>query len=107
METQETQVVPIGPAWLDGGDIVSVGNATASPTLTTAHLSVGGSGNTIDYGQWTYPITTSNWVYAHPPKIRLTLTEVQRLRKAAKKDEALKETLRKFTPHIEIEVDFP
>lgn len=38
--------------------------------------------------------------------IRLTMTEVERLRVAAKKDKALRETLEKFTDHIEVIVDF-
>jgi hypothetical protein len=39
--------------------------------------------------------------------IKLTLTEVEVLREAARKDKKVREVLRKFTPQIEIEVDFP
>lgn len=47
-----------------------------------------------------------NWPVYTSGKIRLTMTEVQKLRAAAKKDAALKAVLQKFTPHIEVEVDF-
>jgi hypothetical protein len=71
------------------------------------------SNPTVDVGfvgnnsaSW-YPYTTG-WVqtYTEPRKIRLKLSEVERLREAAREDEALKAVLQKFTGHIEIEVDF-
>ena len=67
--------------------------------------------NTADYTGWTYPIytpttTTTNWTYTHPSKIRLKLSEVERLRAVAKKDAGVRAILQKFSPLIEIEVDF-
>lgn len=41
-----------------------------------------------------------------PRPIRLKLSEVERLRVAAKGDDDLRAVLQKFAPHIEIEVDF-
>ena len=68
-----------------------------------------------DGNWWTVPTTTDwytlpyypSYTYTWPAKIRLTLSEVEHLRKLAKKDAALRETLEKFAPHIDIEVDFP
>jgi hypothetical protein len=54
---------------------------------------------TSPYPAWTYTVSTK-------VKIRLTLSEVDRLRKAAKDDEKLKAILSKFTPSIEVIVDF-
>ena len=39
-------------------------------------------------------------------KIRLTMSDVEKLREAAKADKALKKVLAKIGPHIEVEVDF-
>lgn len=52
------------------------------------------------YSYW-YPVYTS----VERP-IKLTLSEVERLRKAARADEKLKAILQKFTSQIEITVDF-
>jgi hypothetical protein len=54
-------------------------------------------------GYW-YPYYTPYWGDRRP--IRLTMAEVERLRVAAKKDKALRETLEKFTDHIEVIVNF-
>ncbi len=61
------------------------------------------------YNNWTYPTQTQpciSWYSVTPSKITLKLSEIERLRSAAKKDKALREILQKFTGHIEIEVDF-
>lgn len=50
-----------------------------------------------------------NWYYYTTPslaRIRLTLSEVDRLRKAAKADAKIKAILSKFTHVIELVVDF-
>lgn len=64
------------------------------------------------------PLANNNWQWypqdsawsgtlrTEPRKIRLKLSEVERLRMAAKEDNKLREILQKFTGHIEIEVDF-
>ncbi len=61
------------------------------------------------YGDYWYPyyrpFPPEFWSRQTRP-IRLTMAEVERLRVAAKKDKALKETLEKFTDHIEVIVDF-
>lgn len=53
---------------------------------------------------WYYAPTVTTWYPA--TRIRLTMTEVERLRAAAKKDTKLRETLAKFTDCIEVVVDF-
>jgi hypothetical protein len=67
------------------------------------------AGSFTVHNNWTYPYYTqpciSTWTYGLS-KITLKLSEIERLRSAAKKDKALKEILQKFTGHIEIEVDF-
>jgi hypothetical protein len=53
------------------------------------------------------PLYVGPWIeYRDRRPIRLTMDEVERLRVAAKKDKGLKETLEKFTDHIEVIVDF-
>lgn len=52
------------------------------------------------------PIYRPTYVLSGQPKLRLKLSEVERLREAARGDEALRATLNKFTPYIEVEVDF-
>lgn len=54
------------------------------------------------YSYWTYPVYVNT--VARP--IKLALSEIDRLRKAAKADKALKAILAKFTDQIEIIVDF-
>ncbi len=54
------------------------------------------------YPYWTYPV----YVSSPSRPIKLTLSEVERLRRAAKADAKLKEILSKFTSQIEITVDF-
>lgn len=76
-------------------------------TDSGATLTVGGTDNLT--GDWWTPTYPSYW-YTYPTyserKIRLKLSEVERLREAARGDEGLREILQKFSPHIEIEVDF-
>lgn len=52
---------------------------------------------TFSYPYWNVPISRP---------IKLTLSEIERLRKAAKADDKLKAILAKFTGQIEITVDF-
>jgi len=72
-----TPTTSLNTNWLDG-------------TSTTIY------GNTLAYWPYTYSYT----------RVRLQLSEVEVLRKAAKKDKAVREILRKFTNHIELVVDF-
>lgn len=67
----------------------------AASTLTNANYVV--TGNT--WGHWWEPC------YSRRP-IALTLSEVEKLRAAARKDAKLKAILQKFTGQIEITVDF-
>lgn len=77
----------------------AVNNNTA--TLTTNWLETNSANYCVTYPWNSYTYT---W---YPGKVRLTLTEIEKLRAAAKKDKQIKEILSKFTNHIEIEVDFP
>jgi hypothetical protein len=94
--------------WLDaqapGIDCTDLGK---SGTYTLGNSFTGIVNHSIDYyyGDWwrtyCYPVIAS------PMRpIKLTLSEVERLRKAAKDDAKLKAILQKFTPQIEITVDF-
>lgn len=76
-------------------------------------------GLTNSSGQWgtmstnAYFAPNTQWHYWYPwktteyidRKIRVKLSELDTLRKAAKGDDKLKEVLKKFTPLIEVEVD--
>lgn len=46
------------------------------------------------------------WSWTEPRRIKLTMEEVDVLRKAAKADEKLKAVLAKFTDTIQVEVQF-
>lgn len=65
---------------------------------------------TIGYGYGCYPLPFQNYYYYTMPSearpIKLTLSEVERLRKVAKADQKIKDILQKFTSQIEITVDF-
>ena len=74
----------------------------ANVTTTAYNGSVSNSLLTCGY-TYTYP-----WGYYTPhAKITLTLSEVEHLRKCAKKDAKLKAALQKIAPHIEVVIDFP
>lgn len=81
------------------------GSLTGGTTRTSGTTYVG---NCIPYDyypwyrQYSYPVYVSS--PARP--IKLKLSEIDRLRKAAKADKALKLILDKFTSQIEITVDF-
>lgn len=82
--------------WLDTNTIT---NTAASGDCTTS---------VVYNGNWAYPwyyqpYTITTWPST---RIRLTMTEVERLRTAAKKDKKLRDTLAKFTECIEVVVDF-
>lgn len=84
-------------------------STTTDAYQTSNNISYGGDFPSVNGWWWAgyyYPYITQYFGHPTPAKIRLTLSEVERLRAAAKKDKALKATLQKFTPHIEIEVDF-
>jgi hypothetical protein len=56
----------------------------------------------INYQPYYYPI-----YYSSPARpIKLTLSEIEKLRKVAKDDKSIKDILMKFTALIEITVDF-
>jgi hypothetical protein len=66
-------------------------------------LTIGSTEFSGSYCYWPYyPVYATS--VARP--IKLTMSEVERLRKAAKADEKLKSILKKFTQQIEITVDF-
>jgi hypothetical protein len=72
----------------------------SNPTVDVLNI-----GNSSSSAAWV-PYSNTWHTYTEPRKIRLKLSEVERLREAAREDEALKAVLQKFTGHIEIEVDF-
>lgn len=97
--------------WLQDGaqsmnamNTTSGGGGCGTTTGAIAQLTTGST--------WYYPNTGNHWpnyVYFAPPSprpIKLAMSEVDRLRKAAKADEKLKAILAKFTDQIEIVVDF-
>ena len=93
--------------WLN---YVSWGEVDTVPSVTY----VGGTesiGNTIVVSDdWTgtncYPYYSYYPWWPSIQKVRLTMSDVEKLRAAAKKDNALKKVLEKIGPHIEVEVDF-
>ena len=100
--------------WLESGmnasDVTMTGCQTsvsgqALQTLTNSDYYNGWQG-----AQWCYPTYYPYYypVYQALPSrpIKLALSEIERLRKAARADEKLKSILAKFTDLIEITVDF-
>ena len=88
--------------WLDWSAVTYTNGTTG--TVVTVGGTVDLNTNAL-YQTWYpyyYPVYTSS--PARP--IRLTLGEVERLRKAAKTDDKLKAILQKFTAQIEIAVEF-
>ncbi len=93
--------------WLDAAPQAGMTNAshTGGTTLAVGQAFLGQSTNCIDYGYHHWPYY--NLTVTSPARpIKLLLSEVERLRKAAKADEKLKAILQKFTSQIEITVDF-
>ena len=96
--TQATNTVALNAGWTD-----------AVPTLTNASNTLAFSNSNCGYiwGNYWYPYYQPLVVEHRDTRpIRLTMSEVERLRVAAKKDKDLKATLEKFTEHIEVVVDF-
>ena len=102
--------------WLDplpngvyvGDHTTTAQTDTHNGTTTTDTVWLNG-GNVYPW----YPQTTDRIVYysdyswwTKVEKIRLKMSEVEKLREAAKKDKELKKVLAKIGPHIEVEVDF-
>lgn len=88
--TSETPTVAyLNSTWLDADVIDTTGGTACANSYIT----------------YTYPWTTT--YYTTPTRIRLTLSDVEHLRKCAAKDAKLKKALRKIAPYIEVEVDFP
>lgn len=75
---------------------------------TAGALTVGGTTDACNYQWWVTPTYTwPSYYYTQHPRIRLTLTEVEHLRKLCRSDRRLRETMEKVAPYIDVEVDFP
>ena len=94
--------------------------STDVTTTVPANASLGQSSSLGLSSAWLNG-TTTNYCYTYPqawgqaygttltyypPRVRLTLSEIEKLRAAAKKDKALVAILGKFTGSIEVAVDF-
>ena len=109
----DTTSLPVN--WLEMAIVDYEPSTTACDTVTGGSINAGfwTNGNVWDYGvPYTVPYTEPTYYYHYWPnwketvKIRLTMTDVEKLRAAAKKDKTLKKVLQKIGPHIEVEVDF-
>lgn len=99
----------IGSDWLDAtGSVGLLLNSQSEIKANTKGLTLGSisnlAANNCYQGGPYYPSYT--YVSSYPIKVRLALSEIERLRKAAKADDKIKAILAKFTNHIEIAVDF-
>ncbi len=103
----KTETLALNNNWLESSQSSNQATqATHCMGGATGGLTMNGIGQTITtygyYQPWYYPV-----YYSSPARpIKLTLSEVERLRKAAKADEKVKAILAKFTDQIEITVDF-
>ena len=95
--------------WLDSTAPTLAGNLTYGEATTTTNA-IGNCSNQWYYGGYWYPYypltTTATYTITDPRPIKLKMSEVERLRRAAKEDSKLKAILNKFTTQIEIAVDF-
>ena len=107
----EHQMLALNSNWLDASQMNTTPNnlanqmnyANAQNAITYMPYDVLPFNQTYYYYYpWVYPVTVTS--PARP--IKLTLSEVERLRKLAKADEKVKAILSKFTEQIEITVDF-
>ena len=102
-----TEMLALNKNWLDE---LQSGGLSQNPNMTltmniTDQLSV--TSGCYQTGQtWYYPWTHPVYITSPLRPIKLTLSEIDRLRKAAKADDKLKAILAKFTNQIEITVDF-
>lgn len=99
----QTQTLAVTGDWLNAN-----GSATGSLVGGTANCNFPDHWNPSITVNWPYYGWPSYYVsYSGPSRpIKLTLSEVERLRAAAKRDAKLKAILAKFTDQIEITVDF-
>lgn len=88
------QAYALNAGWLETGN-------------TTTNLSVSGNSQTATFSGYCWPSNTY-WYYPTPDRrpIKLGMSEVEKLRSAAKRDAKLKKILEKFTDQIEVVVDF-
>jgi len=99
----ETTGYALNNNWL-GDSSAMVGNLTSGSFTTSNCIQTTGYAPSYSCYQstWYYPV-----YYSLPARpIKLAMSEVERLRKAAKADPKLKDILQKFTDQIEIIVDF-
>lgn len=99
MNTDTVERLGVNAHWLEN-DVVT--------TMTTTNGMNGAGGETTYYYQqwypyWTYPVHISTSP-ARP--IKLSLSEIEKLRKVARADKSVRDILAKFTDLIEITVDF-
>lgn len=92
------QVVSLTNDWTEAKPVSTTAMATSINTSTGHCVDY----NMLPYGYWPYVYTQQEPVRP----IKLTMAEVERLKKAAKADEALKAILSKFTNQIEVIVSF-
>jgi len=111
------EVASLASNWLDLNDADAWYAQAEQPLCFSieASDSVSSASLTTSYNptETTHYVTPAYSYYYHDTywwptlqKVRLKMSEVETLRRAAKKDKALKKVLEKIGPHIEVEVDF-
>ena len=105
--------VALAANWLDQSQSMGMSNAANACVSVSNNLAGDWVQTTYTPGWWCYPQTyyypwyvpATTYVNV-PEKIRLKSGEVERLRKAAARDAKLKAVLNKFTPLIEVVLEF-
>lgn len=114
------QTLGLSANWLNDGESITKTRTTGAANGALSVTSGGAVGQAFSGGGGVYGQTSGcydsyrsyqyPWYYVYnspaPRPIKLTMSEVDRLRKAAKTDDKLKAILSKFTEQIEIVVDF-
>lgn len=105
-ETQTNNgIMALTSNWLHAEDTFAAnasGSGGASVTTNGLYQTLAGV-QWYGYPNYTYPYVQTVTEPAKP--IKLTFSEVERLRKAARSDKALRDVLQKFTPQIEVVVE--
>ena len=97
----ETTSLPTN--WLDCNTVSATNTFVPDGDITTGTYTVPWTDYSTNY---IYPYYHHYAWWPSIEKIRLTMSDVEKLRAAAKKDATLKKVLKKIGPHIEVEVDF-
>lgn len=99
-----TDTVHLSATWFDSESVDVKASDGHTPIQWSDDVAI--YSNAIPATHWHYYTPTYWWPYETKTKIRMTLSEIEHIRKLCKNDRKLRESMQKLAPHIEVEVDF-